>query len=192
MRWRGGFGAKKKGREPTASLIRVFCSSGSLLKSSLAGMVYCIARPEDAIVGGLLVGIATGNGGRIQLREYRRRECEVGRRTPEYIQRYNWACHRSCIVGECNNRDAKRSEGEEIWRITRMSLLRIVGFKCRVAGCGRPSVYQVPECIDVRNRSRVYPCPLYASARAACRVPNSGPRRGSGAWLVKLCLRWTH
>ena len=35
---------------PTASLIRVFCSSASLLKSSLAGMVYCIARPEDAIV----------------------------------------------------------------------------------------------------------------------------------------------
>ena len=34
----------------TASLTRVFCSSVSLLKSSLAGIVYCIARPEEAIV----------------------------------------------------------------------------------------------------------------------------------------------
>lgn len=39
---------QERGR--TASLIRVFCSSASLLKSSRAGMVYCIAREVDAIV----------------------------------------------------------------------------------------------------------------------------------------------
>lgn len=38
--------------------MRVFCSSASLLKSSLAGMVYCIARDEEAIVEGWLVQLA--------------------------------------------------------------------------------------------------------------------------------------
>jgi hypothetical protein len=53
--------------------MRVFCSSASLLKSSLAGIVYCIARPVDAIV--------SAGWGLLQLaREAQKLDEEGGRR----------------------------------------------------------------------------------------------------------------
>lgn len=46
----------------TASPTRVFCSSESLLKSSLPGIVYCIVRCEDAMASMCYVVVSFGIG----------------------------------------------------------------------------------------------------------------------------------